>query len=119
MAGHRSGSAEVSGRFLANLLREREVVPRAVLIAQQATELLPGAAAVIYLIEDQESPQWIAKATAGEIRLDEEAVPFDAGTLGVLAEQRKPLLFPGSELAREAYAHLHTRRILLSLSHVP
>ncbi len=119
MAAQRSGSAEVSGRFLANLLREREVAPRAVLIAQQATELLPGAAAVLYVIQDQETPQWIAKATAGEIRLDEEVVPFDAGTLGVVAERRKPLVFPGSELAREDYAHLHTRRTLLSLSYVP
>jgi RND family efflux transporter MFP subunit len=119
MAAQKSGSAEVSGRFLANLLREREVAPRAALIAQQATELLPGAAAVIYLVEDQESPRWIAKATAGEIRLEEEAVPLDAGTLGVLAEQRKPLLFPGSELTREDYAHLHARRTLLSLSYVP
>ncbi|HVO81578.1 MAG TPA: efflux RND transporter periplasmic adaptor subunit [Terriglobales bacterium] len=119
MAIHRPDSADVSRKLLADFLRELEVRPRCMILAQWVLDLWPGGAAVIYLIEDQESPQWTAKAVAGEIQAEDEAVPFEAGTLGLLAERRKPLLFAGRELAREQYAHLHVRKTLVSLAYVP
>jgi RND family efflux transporter MFP subunit len=116
---HRPDFTDVSGDFHSNLLRQREVRPRCALLAQQAVDVLAGGAVIIYLIEGQDPPQWIARATLGEVHLDDTLVAFDSGTLGVLADQRKPLLFSGSELVREDYAHLHARRTLQSLAYVP
>jgi RND family efflux transporter MFP subunit len=115
----RPGLTDVSGEFLSNLLRQREVRPRCALLAQQAMDLIPGGAVIVYLVEDQEQPRWVARATLGEVHLDDILVPFDSGTLGVVADQKKPLLFSGSELVREDYAHLHARRTLQSLAYVP
>ena len=119
MAIHRPDSADVSKKFLADFLREREVRPRCMILARWAVELLSGGAAVVYLIEDPESPHWTAKAVAGEIQLEGEAVALEAGILGLLAERREPLLFAGKDLAREQYANLHVRRTLVSLGCVP
>ena len=56
---------------------------------------------------------------AGDIHLDDEVIPFDSGTLGLLAKENQPLLLSGANLVREDYAHLHARRTLLSLAYVP
>ena len=116
----KSTSVDVQARFLSSLLQEREVQPRAVLLAQQITEILPGAAAVVYLLEEvEENTRWSAKAVAGEIHLDNEVLPFDSGTLGLLAKDNRPMLLSGANLVREDYAHLHARRTLFSLAYVP
>ncbi len=116
----KSTSVDAQARLLSSLLQEREVQPRAFLLAQQITEILPGAAAVVYLLEEHEGlTRWSPKAVAGDIHLDEDAIPIDSGTLGVLARQSQPLLLSGANLVREDYAHLHARRSLLSLAYVP
>jgi RND family efflux transporter MFP subunit len=113
----------VSARLLSAMLRERESAPRAALLAQQAAELVTAGAAIVYTLNPGEPPAvpstWTAKATAGEISLDDPTVPADSGTLGTLAQEQQPLLFSGSELTREDYAHLHARRTLLSLACIP
>jgi RND family efflux transporter MFP subunit len=101
------------------MLRERESVPRAVLMAQEAANSVSGGAAVVYLLSGDDPPMWDAKATAGEIRLEEARVPADSGPLGTLAKEQEPLLFSGSDLVREDYAHLHARRTLVSLAYIP
>ena len=117
----KSASVELHARFLSALLQEREVQPRAFLLAQQVAEILPGAAAVVYLLqEDQEgTTHWSAKAVAGDIHLDDSVILLDSGTLGLLAKQGQPLVLSGGTLVREDYAHLHVRRTLLSLAYVP
>ena len=90
------------------------------LLAQQITEILPGSAAVVYLVEERDgSPCWASRAVAGEIHLDDEVVPFDSGPMGLLAKESQPMLLSGANLVREDYAHLHARRTLLSLAYVP
>ena len=116
----KSTSVDVQARFLSALLQEREVQPRAFLLAQQITEILPGAAAVVYLLEEaEETTRWSSKAVAGDIHLDNDVIPFDSGTLGLLAKDNRPMLLSGANLVREDYAHLHARRTLLSLAYVP
>src|ERR1039458_7701673 len=117
-----SGHVEVSARLLSAMLRERESAPRAALLAQQAAELVPGGAAIVYVLnsgDDTVPSTWTAKATAGEITLDDPTVPAESGTLGTLAQELQPLLFSGSELTREDYAHLNVRRTLVSLACIP
>jgi RND family efflux transporter MFP subunit len=116
----KSTSVDVQARFLSSLLQEREVQPRAFLLAQQITEILPGSAAVVYLLEEvEESTRWSSKAVAGDIHLDNNAIAFDSGTLGLVAKDSQPILLSGANLVREDYAHLHARRTLLSLAYVP
>jgi GAF domain-containing protein len=116
----KSTSVDVQARFLSALLQEHEVQPRAFLLAQQVTEILPGAAAVVYLLEAHEkTARWSAKAVAGDLRVEDDVIPVDSGTLGLLARESQPLLLSGAKLVREDYAHLHARRTLLSLAYVP
>jgi RND family efflux transporter MFP subunit len=119
MATQGSSSVDISGKLLTALLREREVQPRAALIAQAVGELFPGGAAVVYAIEDPDDPKWTSKAVVGEIHLDEQVVPLDSGMLGALAEDPQPTIYAGSKLVREDYAHLHTRRTVQCLAYVP
>jgi len=104
--------------FAATLLSQQEVAPRAHLIANKVAELLPDTVVVVYVIADQESPSWSAKATAGEITVT-ETVEFETGTLGAVAAKRELLVFDGSDLAREEYAHLDIRRQFVALACVP
>ncbi len=115
-------SVELQARFLSALLQEREVQPRAFLLAQQIIEMFPGSAAVVYLLEqdkDEATRHWSPKAVAGDIHLDDAIIAADTGTLGLLAKESHPLLIFGATLVREDYAHLHARRTLLSLAYIP
>lgn len=114
-----SGSANLLRKLRANLLREHEVAPRALLLAQEAADIVRGAAAVVYLLEQDEPGGWLARAVAGEIHLENELVPLDSATLAGILRDRKPALFQGSDLIREDYAHLHAARTLISLASLP
>jgi len=99
------------------LLAEREVSPRAQLIANRLMELLPGAAAAIYVV-DRESGAFAAKATAGDLRV---AAKLDCVT-GIPARataHRVVVVHEGRELRREDYAHLDVRRTVTSLAYAP
>ena len=113
MATSRPGSASITSDVLRALLRQRDLVPRARLIAQYASELLSGAAVIVYVIENQELPCWIAKAVVGDIQLAQSELELGTGTLGRVEARRQPLLFAGNELAREDYAHLNVRRTVV------
>jgi len=121
MATEKSRPPGLSQDLLAALLRTLEVRPRAQLVAQQAVEVLSDATAVLYLVEEDQAKNqfWSAKAIAGDVHLDSAEIPLESGTLGALAERREIVVFAGKELAREDYAHLHTRRTPVSLAHIP
>ncbi len=117
----KSTSVEFQARFLSSLLQELEVQPRAFLLARQIVEVLPGAAAVVYLLKEDGDgmTHWSPKAVEGDIHLDAGLIPSDSGTLGQLAVHSQPFLMSGTTLVREDYAHLHARRTILSLAYVP
>lgn len=118
MAIRRQAFAVPVAEFAASLLAQQEVGPRARVIADQVAQLLPDMAVVVYVIEDQESPTWISKATAGEITVT-GTMEFETGTLGTVAENRSVVLFESGDLQREQYAHLDIRRTVQSLAYVP
>ena len=102
------------------LLEKQEVTPRARILGQCVVDLIPGSAVNVYrLAEIEEGQAWVLLAGVGEASVAEETVPIEQGTLGVLAQELKPIRFEGKSLAREEYAHLHIRRTLHSLSYVP
>ena len=103
----------------AHLLQAREIAPRARTIAHAVAALLPSSAVNTYLLsQTAEGQYWTVRATVGEAAPD-ETVPFETGTLGILAASPKPLLFAGKTLIREEYAHLNVRKTLHSLAYLP
>ncbi|MGH9603417.1 MAG: hypothetical protein ACRD24_13625, partial [Terriglobales bacterium] len=116
MATSRPGYVVPYADLATALLAASEVVPRARLIAEQAIHLVPDGAAVVYVLDQRDG--WVPKATAGEVAF-QSTVEAEVGTLGEVAERKEALVFDGSELPREAYAHLNVRRTLVSLAVIP
>ena len=105
--------------FVSALLAERELVPRARIVAQHVFDLLDRSAVIVYVIEDQQAASWRVKAYIGEVSIDRGELPLDAGILGAVAEQRQILQFDGTNIPREEFAHLDIRQNIASLSYVP
>ncbi len=105
------------GVFAGALLAEREVTPRAHIIAREAAGALPGCAIVVYVYNAEELPPWSARATMGEISVHEAL--YEASTLELVAKSRQPQVFAGSKVRREQYAHLDVRRTINSLAYLP
>jgi GAF domain-containing protein len=116
MATQRPALSTPESDFAGQLLAEREVAPRAAVIAQQAAALLEGCAINVYVYNEDEIPAWPVKGRVGEATVENS---YEAATLTRLAETREPLLFSGASLARELYAHLNVRRTIASLAYVP
>ena len=104
--------------FAAALLARPEVGPRAQATAEQIAQLLPGAAVVVYIIEDLDNPAWTRTAIAGDVEVS-GTIDFAAGTLGAVAENKTLVVFEGSDLQREDYSHLDIRRTVTALAYVP
>jgi transcriptional regulator with GAF, ATPase, and Fis domain/multidrug efflux pump subunit AcrA (membrane-fusion protein) len=105
--------------FAAALLAERELAPRARIIARQVSELLPGAAVVVYLVEDQQAPAWRMRAFVGDVSPAHAELSLESGTLGAVAEQRELIQFQAADLARGDYAHLDVRQHVSALAYLP
>ena len=118
MATQRSAFAVPVVEFAAALLSRSEVGSRAQVTAEQVAQLLPGTAVVVYIIEDLDNPAWTCKAIAGEVEVG-GPTEFSAGTLGAVAENKTLMVFGGSDLQREDYAHLDIRRTVTALAYVP
>jgi RND family efflux transporter MFP subunit len=118
METRKSVSTVPVAEIASGLLSSLEVSSRARVIASYVVELVPDAAAVVYVIEDQNNPAWKATATAGEISVS-ELVDFNAGTLGSLAETKELQVFEGANLQREDFSHLDIRRTAISLAYAP
>jgi RND family efflux transporter MFP subunit len=106
--------------FSAELLSAQEVIPRARIIAQALTQVLPGAAVNVYAPGLHNGEEvWMPRAWSGEQSVRAARLAINEGTLGQAAETREPVVFDASRIAREQYAHLDVRRTLRSLAYVP
>lgn len=118
MATQVSDSSQLLGEFATVLLTEREVIPRARLIAAKIGEILPGAAVVVYAIDNQENPEWTPKAILGDVHLTHSTVAFEEGPLGDVGKSREAFICDPQALTREDYAHLDVRRTVSSLAYI-
>lgn len=118
MAIRRPAFAIPIAEFAATLLAQQEVSPRAQVIAEQVVQLFSDTAVVVYIVGDSANPSWIPKAAAGEIT-QPDALEFQSGTLGTIAESKAVVLLESDDLDREHYAHLDIRRTLHSLAYIP
>jgi len=106
--------------FSTRLLDNRELFPRARIVAEAVTDFLPGTGANVYLLLTLDEAQvWAPQASVGDVTVHDSAVASDQGTLGVISVRPEPLIFSEKELMREQYAHLNVRRTLHSLAYLP
>src|SRR4051812_21554439 len=119
MATQSPGFSVPLAELAASMLAQREISPRARVIAEFVSGLIPEAGVVVYAIHDQDAPEWKPEAVLGEVAMADQVVEHTAGALGALAENREPVLYEAADLAREDYAHLNVRRTIQSLAYVP
>ncbi len=99
---------------------DQEVHARARTCARAIAELIPGTAVSVYVAGRLDGEDvWLAKASVGEVSPHSAAVPMNSGTLGELAAGKTPIVFSGKDLARESYAHVDTRKTVVSLAYLP
>jgi RND family efflux transporter MFP subunit len=102
------------------LLTAQDSTSRARIIARQFAEAVPGCCVTIYLLGEEDArAMWFPKAGAGDADVRASKAPADAGTLGELAADPAPMLFSGTQLSRETYAHLDVRRTLVAMAYLP
>jgi RND family efflux transporter MFP subunit len=102
------------------LLAEQEVAPRARAFAKFVAGLLPDCAVSVYtLASDEESNFWLPRAVVGDAAIHDEAISAESGLLGSLLSESVSVLRNASELKREDYPHIDTRKTLLSLACIP
>src|SRR5690348_686726 len=116
MATQRPAVEDSLAAFSGRLLLEREVAPRAQIIASEASSRVGGIPVVVYLFDANAGPRWSARGSAGDVNPPAQC---EALTLATLADQHTPVLFSGEDLVREHYAHLDVRRTVVSLAYVP
>ncbi|MGH9522822.1 MAG: GAF domain-containing protein, partial [Terriglobales bacterium] len=116
MATQRPALRVSLGAFAERLLNEREVGPRAHVIAAEASARLGGMPVVVYAFDAAAEPRWSSKASVGDVKAPAQC---EALTLAMVAEQAEAVLFSGAELVREYYAHLDVRRTIVSLAYLP
>ncbi|MGH9740799.1 MAG: GAF domain-containing protein, partial [Candidatus Acidiferrum sp.] len=102
------------------LLAEQEVVPRAREFAKFVAGLLPDSAVAVYTLSgDDGNHFWTPRALVGDAAIHEQEIPANSGLLGELFRDARPILRAADQLRREDYAHLDTRKTLLSLACIP
>ncbi len=85
--------------FAARLLEVPETAARARLTAQAILQQIPSTTTTIYLLEgDDDGPFWSVRATAGENVEPDPTVPAEAGTLGTVFQDPRPVVFEGNTL---------------------
>jgi RND family efflux transporter MFP subunit len=109
-----------SAEFSVRLLADQEVIPRARTCARTIAEELPGTAVSVYLVGQQYGEDvWMVKGSAGEVSVHSAAIPLHTGTLREVAAHKVTLIYSASQLTRESYAHLDTRKTVVSLAYLP
>jgi RND family efflux transporter MFP subunit len=103
-----------------DLLNEQETTPRARTFANYVAGLLNDCAVSVYtLATDGTTNFWLPRAVVGEAAVHDETISVQSGLLGELADQARPILRTATELKREDYVHIDTRKTLLSFACIP
>src|SRR5215469_2888960 len=103
--------------FACALLGEREVQPRAQMIAAEVAQSFDGAAVVVYVLD--QNARCAARAHSGDIKRPRKPVAPKGNTLEVALKQRGPSVFPCDRVQREKYEHIDVRRTVRSLAYIP
>jgi len=120
LASHEQEPASDLTALAQDLLAEQEVIPRARIFAKYVAGLLPDSAVSVYtLAADGENNFWVPRVVVGDATIHDQEVPGNSGLLGVVRAENAPVLRRAQQLRREDYAHVYTRKTLLSLACIP
>ncbi len=103
------------------LLAAPDTAARASLITSAIAETISDSACVLHRLgTTEEDATWVVLGVAGEISVEQTGLQDSAGLIAPLLEDSpQVVLYPGSSLRREEYAHLHVTRSIVSLGYVP
>jgi transcriptional regulator with GAF, ATPase, and Fis domain len=114
-------STDVALELAGSLLAANDSAARSALIAAAVVEAIPDCACVLHrLVSDTGGVKWSAIGLAGEVAVEEFSISAESRLLAPLrAEAPNPVVYPGGQIQREEYAHLHVNRSIASLAYLP
>jgi transcriptional regulator with GAF, ATPase, and Fis domain len=103
------------------LLAAPDTAARAALITSAFVDAIPDSACVLHrLASSEDGSAWMVLGVGGEISVEQSGLQDSAALIAPLLEESPQLvIYPGSSLRREEYAHLHVSRSIVSLGYVP
>jgi transcriptional regulator with GAF, ATPase, and Fis domain/multidrug resistance efflux pump len=103
------------------LLAAPDAASRASMVASAIAGSIANSACAVYRYANADGDAvWTAVGVAGEASVDQAALQGNyALFLPLLAEAPEPVIYPGAELRREDYSHLHVTRSIASIGYVP
>lgn len=102
------------------LLTSRDSGARAALIASVVAEILPDSSCALHRYRaDEADAAWTAIAVSGDLSLVEDAQLKNELVAPLLSDTAATVIYSGSKIKREDYAHLQVNRSVGSLAYVP
>lgn len=99
------------------LLAASNASGRAAVLAEAMVASVPGSACILYIIQPEgDQSYWIPIAVSGDVA---PAAEFLKEKPSIFPGDKKPLLYNGSKLQREEYAHLLATRTIRSIAYLP
>jgi transcriptional regulator with GAF, ATPase, and Fis domain/multidrug resistance efflux pump len=105
----------------ASLLVAPDAASRAALVASLITQLIPDSACAIHrVVLTEKGSHWTILAVAGDVSHLQESIPEGNSLVApLLTETPQSVIYPGTEVRREDYAHLNVSRSVESLAYIP
>src|SRR5277367_1289903 len=114
-------STDASLELASSLLAANDLAARSALIAAAVVEALPDCACVLHrFLPDNGEAAWTVVGLAGDVSVEQVSMATGSRLLApLLAEAPTAAVYPGSQIQREDYAHLHVNRSIASLAYLP
>jgi GAF domain-containing protein/multidrug resistance efflux pump len=112
---------DAAGELGASLLVAPDGASRAALVASAITQLIPDSACAVHrVLLTEEGAHWTILAVAGDATHVQESIPEGSSLVDpLLAEEPQAVIYAGSEVRREDYAHLNLSRSVESVAYIP
>ncbi len=119
-----TSSIDASIELAAALLAANDSAARSALIAGAVVEALPDCACVLHRFTadgaDGGEPQLSAIGLAGDASVEQFSIAAVSRLLApLLADPPAAAIYPGSQIQREDYAHLHVNRSVAAIAYLP
>jgi len=114
-------STDASLELAGSLLAASDSAARSALIAAAVVEALPDCACVLHrFLPENGEAAWTAVGLAGDVSVERFSMAAESRLLApLLAESPAAVVYPGGQIQREDYAHLHVNRSIASLAYLP
>jgi GAF domain-containing protein len=102
------------------MLAAPDTAARSMLVAAAVVEQVPDSACAVYrYCAEQGDGEWTALAIAGDVTLEQASFPARDHLMSALLSDLCAVIYPGRQLRREHYAHLHLTRSIGGVAYLP